>query len=241
MANSFDPYHSISRQFSHDLEDLRSHLLAMGGAVERQVADALSTLVNGDSALASEIERRENTINSMEVAIDEEVARILARRQPAATDLRLVLACSKAATDLERIGDEAIRIARFATALVEKGESPRGYLEALHIGGHICQMIQDTLNAFARLDADLALNVALEDRAVDREYRAATKDLVTFMTEQPQSIEQVLNLMWILRAMERIGDYARNIAEHVIYLVKGRDVRHQELKQVKKELFSTAP
>ncbi len=241
MANSFDPYHSISRQFSHDLEDLRSHLLAMGGAVERQVADALSTLVNGDSALASEIEQRENTINSMEVAIDEEVARILARRQPAATDLRLVLACSKAATDLERIGDEAIRIARFATALVEKGESSRGYLEAQHIGGHICQMIQDTLNAFARLDADLALNVALEDRAVDREYRAATKDLVTFMTEQPQFIEQVLNLMWILRAMERIGDYARNIAEHVIYLVKGRDVRHQELKQVKKELFSTAP
>ncbi len=238
MDNSFDPYHHISRQFSNDLEDLRRHLLTMGGAVERQVGDALTTLINGDSALALEVENRENTINSMEVAIDEEVARILARRQPAASDLRLVLACSKTATDLERIGDEAKKIAQFAIALSEKGESPCGYLEAQHIGGHICHMIQDILNAFARLDADLALNVALEDREVDREYRAATKELMTFMTKQPQTIAQMLNLMWILRAMERIGDYARNIAEHVIYLVKGRDVRHQELKQVKQELFS---
>ena len=161
----------------------------------------------------------------------------LARRQPAASDLRLVIACSKAATDLERIGDEAAKIARFAIKLCEQGEAPRGYIEARHIGNHVRQMVQDTLNAFARFDADLALAVAKEDKAVDREYKSATRELVTYMMEDPRSITRVLNIMWVLRSLERIGDHARNIAEYVIYLVKGTDVRHIGIKRIQEEVF----
>lgn len=228
----------FSQNFSTELEAVRKHLLVMGGAVEKQVADALTALVQGDSDLALAVREREEGINDMEVAIDQEVACILARRHPAATDLRLVLACAKAATDLERIGDEAAKIARQALELIEQGESPRGYVEARHIGNHVGHMIQGSLNAFARLDANLALNVAKEDRAVDREYRAAAGNLATYMREDPSVINQLLSLMWVLRSMERIGDHARNIAEHVIYVVKGTDVRHLGVKQMKQQLFS---
>ncbi len=227
----------ISQQFNADLEDLKNSLLAMGGQVERQVSEAVESLISADSELALKVSEQDVDINFMEISIDEECTRILARRQPAASDLRLVIACSKAATDLERIGDEAAKIARFAIKLCEQGEAPRGYIEARHIGNHVRQMVQDTLNAFARFDADLALAVAKEDKAVDREYKSATRELVTYMMEDPRSITRVLNIMWVLRSLERIGDHARNIAEYVIYLVKGTDVRHIGIKRIQEEVF----
>ena len=227
----------ISQQFNSDLEDLRNQLLAMGGAVEKQVSDAIESLIEADSELALNVRAKDDDVNFMEVSIDEEAARILARRQPAASDLRLVIACTKASTDLERIGDEASKIARFSMELAEHGEAPRGYIEARHIGNHVRRMLQDALNAFARFDADMALAVAQEDKAVDREYRSAMRELVTYMMEDPRSITRVLNIMWVLRSLERIGDHARNIAEYVIYLVKGTDVRHIGLKRMKAEVF----
>ncbi|MGI9280297.1 MAG: phosphate signaling complex protein PhoU [Endozoicomonas sp.] len=229
--------HHISQQFNHELEKLRNNLLSMGGQVEKQVSDAINALISADSEGAVAICEKDKDINFMELAIDEECSRILARRQPAASDLRLVISCSKAATDLERIGDEAAKIARFAISLSEQGEAPKGYIETRHIGNHVRQMVQDALNAFARFDADLALAVAKEDKAVDREYKSATRELVTYMMEDPRSITRVLNIMWVLRSLERIGDHARNLAEYVIYLVKGTDVRHIGIKRIQEEVF----
>ena len=229
--------HHISQQFNNELEELRNNLLSMGGQVEKQVSDAIEALITADSDAATTVCEKDTDINYMEISIDEECSRILARRQPAASDLRLVIACSKAATDLERIGDEAAKIGRFAIKLCEQGEAPKGYIEARHIGNHVRQMVQDALNAFARFDADLALAVAKEDKAVDREYQSATRELVTYMMEDPRSITRVLNIMWVLRSLERIGDHARNLAEYVIYLVKGTDVRHIGIKRIQAEVF----
>ncbi len=229
--------HHISQQFNNDLEELRSQLLGMGGEVEKQVADAIHALIEADSELARDVRERDDRVNQMEVAIDDECARILARRQPAASDLRLVIACSKAATDLERVGDEAAKIGRFTINLAEQGNSSHGYIEIRHIGSHVRKMVQDALNAFARFDAELALQVAKEDKSVDREYKTAMRELVTYMMEDPRAISRVLNIMWVLRSLERVGDHARNIAEHVIYLVKGTDVRHIGLKRMQEEVF----
>ena len=173
----------------------------------------------------------------MEVSIDEECTRILARRQPAASDLRLVVAIGKANTDLERIGDEASRIARQAIALTEAGRAPGGYTEVEHLSTRVASMVRDALDAFARLDAEKALEVAQADKRVDREYAAAIRGLVTYMMEDPRSISRVLNILWVLRSLERIGDHARNIAEYVIYLVKGKDVRHVGLDAMEAEVF----
>ena len=156
----------------------------------------------------------------------------LARRQPAASDLRLLLAVSKVITDLERIGDEAAKIARQAINLSEEGASPSGYVEIRHIGNHVSVMVKDALDAFARLDVEVAVEVALEDDVVDQEYSNAMRSLVTYMMEDPREIGPVLNEIWALRSLERIGDHARNIAEHVIYLVKGLNVRHVQLDEL---------
>ena len=228
----------ISQQFNADLEDLRNRLLSMGGLVEKQVTEAIEALISADSELALSVCEQDADVNFMEIAIDQECSRILARRQPAASDLRLVLACTKAATDLERVGDEAAKIARFAIKLSEQGEAPKGYIETRHIGNRVRQMIHDALDAFARFDAEQALEVAKEDKSVDREYKSATRELVTYMMEDPRSITRVLNIMWVLRSLERIGDHARNISEYVIYLVKGTDVRHIGLKRMQEEVFN---
>ena len=231
MSNDEFAQH-ISRQFNDELEEVRSHLLTMGGMVEKQVADAVSSLINADSALALDVLTTEKKINNMELAIDEECTRVIALRQPAASDLRLLVVATKANIDLERMGDEASKIAKMAIKLSEDGVLPKGYIEVRHIGAHVCTMLHDALDAFARFDSDLALQVVHEDRAVDEEYESAMRQLVTFMMEDPRYITRVLNVLWSLRALERIGDHARNIAEHVIYLVKGRDVRHQPLDEL---------
>nr|WP_298411434.1 phosphate signaling complex protein PhoU [uncultured Halomonas sp.] len=216
----------ISRQFNQELEALKTHLMAMGGLVEKQVENAIHALLEGDSRLAEEVCDNDQAVNTMQVKIDEECTRVLARRQPAASDLRLVLAVIRATSDLERIGDEASKIARNAMALTEAGRNPRGFVEVRHISEHVRKMVRDALTAFARFDTDLALSVAREDELVDTEYTTAMRSLMTFMMEDPRSISSILSVMWILRALERIGDHADNLAEYVVYLVKGLDIRH---------------
>jgi len=228
--------HHISQQFNEELEQVKNHLLEMGGLVERQVGDAIKALIDADSELAVNVRANDKLINQMELDIDEECTRIIARRQPAASDLRLIIAASKAVNDLERIGDESAKVARLAIKLCDEGESPRGYVEIRHIGDRVRRMTQSALTAFARLDVEGALAVAREDKDVDQEYESAMRELVTFMMEDPRSIKRVMNIIWALRALERIGDHARNIAESVIYLVKGKDVRHSSIDEMHRQV-----
>ena len=228
--------HHISQKFNSELEEIRTHFLEMGGLVEKQVTDAIHSLLDADSALAISVQANDKHINAMESKLDDELVRILARRQPAASDLRMIVAISKAITDLERIGDEASKVARYAQALCEEGESPRGYVETRHIGNQVRVMIHDTLDAFARLDVQQAFNVMQSDSEIDLEYKTATRALMTYMMEDPRYISRVLNVMWVLRSLERIGDHARNVAEQVIYLVKGADVRHVSYDVVKQKV-----
>ncbi|WP_019529248.1 phosphate signaling complex protein PhoU [Dasania marina] len=228
--------HHISQQFNTELDAVKTHMMEMGGLVEKQVSDAVQSILNVDSGMAEMVKQRDKLINEMEVSVDDECARILARRQPAASDLRLVIAISKAVNDLERIGDEAGKIATQALALSESGEPTKGSVEIRMIGEHVGRMVHDALDAFARLDVEKALAVAREDKLVDAEYGTAMRSTITYMMEDPRSIGSMLNVLWSLRSLERVGDHARNIAEHVIYLVKGKNVRHVGLTEMAKHV-----
>lgn len=229
--------HHISQKFNEELEDVRNRVLAMGGLVEQQIVDALRALTEGDSELGRAIEQHDYKVNQLEVAIDEECSRILARRQPAASDLRLILAIIKTITDLERIGDEAEKIGRFAARLAEQERPNTNYREIEHLGNHVRTMLHDALDAFARLDAEAAVRVAKEDERVDGEYDALSRQSITFMMEDPRTIRRVLDVMWSARALERIGDHAKNICEYVIYLVRGKDVRHSGFEAMEREVL----
>ena len=226
----------ISKQFNVELDEVKSHMLEMGGLVEKQISDSVLALLDSDTGIAERVREGDQKINQMEVAIDEECTRILARRQPAASDLRLVIAISKVVTDLERMGDEAGKIAKQAISLADSGDSPHGYIEIRHIGIHVGKMVRDALDAFARMDMDMALKVAEEDKVVDQEYGSAIRSLITYMMEDPRNISNSINVLWAFRSLERVGDHAINIAEHVIYLVKGTDVRHVGLKKMAEEV-----
>jgi len=229
--------HHISQKFNEELEDIKQHLLEMGGQTEEQLSDAIYALIHADSDLAIQVCQNDKLVNRMEVDIDEECVRVLARRQPAASDLRMVMAASKTTTDLERIGDESKRIAKLAIQLSESGEAPRGYVEVRHISEKVRQMVHQALDAFARFDVNIALQVARADKDVDTEYGTAMRELITYMMEDQRSIGRVFHIIWALRSLERVGDHARNIAEQVIYLVEGTDVRHisyQEMEQAVK-------
>lgn len=229
--------HHISRQFNESLEDLRAKVLAMGGMVEQQLGNAIQALAKGNNELAEDVMKNDYKVNAYEVAIDEECVQILARRQPAASDLRLIIAVIKTITDLERIGDEAERVARMSAELTAetKGKIPRSSLE--HLGGHVLAMVHQALDAFARMDAEAAYQTWREDSKVDEEYESIMRQLMTFMMEDPRSIPSVLEVIWAARALERIGDRASNICEYVIYLVKGKDVRHTSAEQMKQEVM----
>ena len=240
MLKQEDYKQHISGRFNAELEEVKNHLLEMGGKVEEQLRAAVDALIGGDGGAAESVINRDHEINQLEMAIDDECSTILARRQPAASDLRLIVAIIKVNTDIERIGDEAAKIARQAVKLVEEGKSPSDYVEVRHIGNHVASMLRKALDAFARLDVDLAVEVVKEDADVDKEYGSAMRSLVTFMMEDPRDIGAILNEMWALRSLERIGDHASNIAEHVVYLVRGLDVRHQSLESVVERVRETS-
>ncbi|MCC7414095.1 MAG: phosphate signaling complex protein PhoU [Gammaproteobacteria bacterium] len=235
MASTKLPTH-IFHQFDKELEDIRTKVLSMGGLVEEHLAHVLDALSHGNAALAETIAQSDYKVNAFEVDIDEECTEILARRNPAAGDLRLVLAVTKIITDLERVGDEAEKIARIVASLIANENPKSYYIGVLAMGHHVRRMLHDALDAFARMDADAALAIAKEDREVDREQDATLRQLITYMMEDPRSITRVLNVILAVRAMERIGDHARNICEDVIYLVIGKDIRHISLEDAEKEL-----
>jgi len=237
--NSDNSSGHISQRFDDELDAVKSQLTEMGGIVEKQVSDAIASLLDADALLAEKVVKKDKSINTLEVSIDEDCALILARRQPAARDLRLVLSIIKTTTDLERIGDEADKMATQAINLAEEGKAPHGYVEIRHIGQHVSKMLSQALDCFVRQDVELALRVAQEDKAVDLEYGTALRAMMTYMIEDPRSITRVMSIMWSLRALDRIGDHARNIAEHVIYLVKGDDVRHLGLKKMAEKVHET--
>lgn len=224
-----------AQQFDADLESIRTMLLRAGGLVEEQLGAALEALSAGDREGAERVISRDHLINDMEVEIDQLCTEIIARRQPMASDLRLLIAVIKMVNDLERMGDEAVRIARMAVRLSQTGEPSRRHSEVRHLGEHVRRMLHDALDAFARTDVDLAVKIVEEDREVDKEYESLTRALITFMMEDPREIPRALEVQWSARALERIGDRACNLAEYVIYFARGKDVRHASLEAVKHE------
>ncbi|HNR23793.1 MAG TPA: phosphate signaling complex protein PhoU [Steroidobacteraceae bacterium] len=222
----------ISSRFNEDLEAVRANLLAMGGLVEEQLRKGLAALTDADSTLAGEVVRDDAKVNAMEVAIDRECLRILATRSPAAGDLRLVIAVIKAITDLERIGDEARKIANISLHLATLEQPSDRYREVRHLGRLVEHMLRSALDAFARMDVDAALHIAQLDRQVDEEYESIQRQCVTFMMEDPRQIRRMLDLSWAARSLERVGDHATNIGEYVVYLVRGQDIRHRNIAEV---------
>jgi phosphate transport system protein len=231
-----DLSHHISRRFNEDLERVRNKVLSMGGFVEQQLSKAVTSLVEGDSVMGEAVARDDYQVNSMEVSIDEECSRILATRAPAAGDLRVVVAIIKAITDLERMGDECEKIGYIASRLATQERPADKYREIKHLGRIVQDMVHDALDAFARMDAETALRVARQDRMVDEEYESIQRQCITFMMEDPRQIRRALDVTWVVRSLERIGDHAKNICEYVIYMVHGKDIRHTRLEDVESEL-----
>jgi len=227
--------HHYSHQFNSELEEIRSRVLAMGGLVERQLEMAIGALNSGESEAAESVVSNDYKVNACDVDIDERCTKILALRQPTASDLRLVLAVIKTTADLERIGDEAKRVARMAIRAARGDHGRNLFGQIAHLGTLVQHMLHGGLDAFARMDVDSAIQVAHEDVTIDREYESVMRQSMTYMMEDPRSIPGILDLIWAARALERIGDRCRNISEYVIYFVKGKDVRHTSLDQLKQE------
>jgi phosphate transport system protein len=229
----------INKQFDQDLEAIRSRMLQMGGLVESHVRCAMAGYLEGDAQRAEQVIAGDARVNELELAIDNDLGQVIVRRQPAASDLRLILAASKIVTDLERIGDEAAKIARMARDTAAGGAAPNPRMAPL---GHISEvsigMLRRALDAFARMDAAAAAKVCGEDAAIDEEFQAILRQLITFMMEDPRTITTALQVVWVAKAFERIGDHAKNIAEYVIYIVKGRDVRHIPLAELERQALA---
>lgn len=233
--NQSDLSHHYSQQFNADLEEVRSSVLAMGGMIEQQLDQAITALKSGTVDIAQKVVADDYKVNAYDVAIDEQCTKILALRQPTASDLRLVLAVIKTTADLERIGDEAKRIARMAISTGASDPGRNLYLRIEHLGTLVSAMLHRTLDAFARMDFDEALSVAGEDDKIDQEYENIIRLSMTYMMEDPRSIPLLLDIIWSARALERIGDRCCNICEYIIYFVKGKDVRHTSLEQIQRE------
>ena len=226
-----------SKQFDAELEAVRARVLQMGGLVESQIRLAVESLVSGDVALMTKVIADDHRVNAMEVEIDESCSRILVRRQPAAGDLRMVMTVIKTITDLERIGDEAEKIARMAKLLSqqERLRLPR-YNEIKRAAEIALDMLRKSLDAFARLDLATAATVVRQDELVDEEFRTIMRYLITFMMEDPRTISTSLEILFVAKAIERIGDHAKNMSEYVVYMVKGRDVRHVTVEEIEREV-----
>jgi phosphate transport system protein len=231
-----DLSHHILSRYNAELEGVRAGVLQMGGLVEQQLQNGVKALYEGDSRLGEEVARFDHKVNAMEVSIDEDCSRILATRNPTASDLRLIVAVIKTITDLERIGDETEKLGNIAARLASMERPADRYREIKHLGESVTDMVHGALDAFARMDPDAALEVARKDRIADEEYEALQRQCITFMMEDPRAIRRALDVLWVARALERIGDHAKNICEYVIYMVLGKDVRHVAIEDVEKQL-----
>ena len=228
-----------SKQFDAELESVRMSVLKMGGLVEGQFNSAIKVLTTGDIPLMEQIIKDDHLINMMEVSIDEICSQIIARRQPTAGDLRMIVMIIKTITDLERIGDEATKIARMAKLLYADSQfvQKSSFIEIRHVANIALEMLHKSLDAFVHLDVTEAVQVVRQDRLVDNEFRSIIRQLITFMMEDPRKISIAIETLFAAKAIERIGDHAKNIAEYVIYMVKGKDVRHVTVEEIEQEFL----
>lgn len=229
----------VSKKFDSELESLRSRVMQMGGLVETQISRAVDAFMNGDKDEFERISADDHRVNGFEVSIDDDCAHLIARRQPTAGDLRMVMAVSKIVTDLERIGDEADKIARMGRQIYQREQLLVPRLNEIRIMGDAdVRMLRDVLDAFVRLDAVEAVRIVREDKTVDDNFRGFLRMLITYMMEDPRTISTALDIVFVSKALERIGDHVKNIAENVIYIVKGKDVRHIGIDQMELEALS---
>lgn len=244
----------ISRRFNQELEQVRTLVMNMGELVEKQVNDGLSAVLNADEKLAKEVIKRDKKVNTMELEIDEYCTQILARRQPAASDLRLLVSVIKSITDLERMGDEAVKFGKNAIKLakyrvvkdkaegndannnLEETDAARPLVELKHLGKHVSDTLNKALTAYAQMDVEAALEIIRNDNVVDEEFDNISRLLVTKMMENPREIKNALRVTWCARALERIGDHTTNLCEYIVYLVEGKDVRHATIEQIKTKM-----
>lgn len=233
MEKSLQTELHTSQRYNTELEGLRSSVLTMGGLVERQCRQALEALVNGDEQLAGTVAKSDFEVNDLELQISAQCTDILARRQPAARDLRMVVAIIRMVANLERIGDEAAKVGRKALKLADDRDRQSYNREPQHLGEGVTAMLRGALDAFARLDVDAAIGIIARDHEIDREFRTLNRLMMTHMLEQPQQLKNMLRVNSCARAFERIGDHAVNLCEEVIYLVEGSDVRHLSVEEVR--------
>jgi phosphate transport system protein len=226
-----------SNKYNQELEDIRNDLLKMGGMVERQLKKAIQSLIQNNIKIARKVITKDLGINAMEVKIDEECTRIIAKRQPAASDLRLIYAVIKCITDLERIGDEAEKIAKNAKFLIAEVYSCEYYKAFENLGNLVMNNLSQALNALARLDAEEALIVAKKDEIVDFEFEKLNNDIILHMSNNPHELDKTVRLSWSAKALEKVGDHATNICEYIVYLVKGKDIRHLDIETIEEEYF----
>ncbi len=225
----------LSTQFDNELSGISTRVLEMGGLVESQVAQAVYALTNFNDEVASQVLKEEARVNAMEIEIDRDLSSIIARRQPTARDLRLLIAVSKTIANLERIGDEAARIARTVQRVLNAGMSSRMRLpvaDLLYESELATKQLRKALDAFARLDVDAAVDVLRHDDQIDQEFDGLMRKLITYMMEDPRTISSAIDLVFVAKAIERVGDHAKNLAEQIIYIVKGTDVRHNHVDTV---------
>lgn len=228
----------ISQQYDKELEDIRNQALKMGGLVERQAENAVKALLERDQELATNVIETDVQVNQMEVDIDDECTRVIARRQPAASDLRLIIAVVKVITDLERIGDEAEKIGSYSKKLAKKKVINDGmHHELAHLSKLVLSMLHDALDAFARMDDEQALKIIGMNEAVNKEVNNLSRLLITHMMEDVRNIKNAIRINWCARSLERIGDHSRNISEYVVFLVKGKDIRHTDLDTIRKKYY----
>ncbi len=228
----------LSKQFDAELDTIRADLTRMGGLVEEQLRGAIAVFADGDLEMVEIIVARDEGVDEMEIAIDDACTHVVARRQPTAIDLRMIMSVGKTVTDLERIGDEAKKIAKSTRKIFERGVN-HPLLQSVNVrqlGEQAAAMLHDVLDAFVRLDIEEAARVVRQDKEVDQSFRAIVRQMVTYMMEDPRTISTALDVIFIAKSIERIGDHCKNIAEDVVYIAKGRDVRHIGLDALEKEI-----
>jgi phosphate transport system protein len=224
----------ISRQFNEEMENIRNMVLTMGGLVEQQIEQASKSFMNSDLGLAERVIQQDDLVDNLQIEIDQECTEILAKRQPAAFDLRMLMATTKIITDLERIGDEAARIAKMTIRLESTEYNHDRYHEIRHLLELVKDMVHASLNSVVRMDVNDAVAITSEDLKIDQEYGSIIRQLITRMMEDPRNITRSLDVLWTARSLERMGDHSCNICEHVIYMVKGKDVRHISQDELEK-------